>query len=108
MADIMGNQLLHRYTLAVAKEENSGPQVDVVTSFYRGSIDPPYREMIVTMIEHGLFDDFIAGVLQGLVYRGKNSPYFNSFNEDTHRRHKPSKYFSFFTMGDRPSLPSKS
>ena len=75
MADIMGNQLLHRYTLAVAKEENSEPQVDVVTSFYRRSVDPPYREMVVTMIEHGLFDDFIVDVLQGLAYRGTVSPY---------------------------------
>ena len=70
MAVILGSQLLHRYTLAIAEDNEGGPFVNVTTSFYRGQCDPAYRDMIGHMIDDGLFDDFIAGVLQGLVYQG--------------------------------------
>ena len=44
--------------------------MDVIASFYRGHVDPAYRNMMKDMIDSGLFDEFIAGVLQGLVYGG--------------------------------------
>ena len=75
----MGKRLLYRYTLSIAKDEpvpgaeNEGPRMDVVTSFYRGHVDPAYRSLVSDMIEGGLFDEFISGVLQGLVYQGECS-----------------------------------
>ena len=75
--DIMGKCLLYRYTLSITKDapdpgaESAGPQMDIVTSFYRGHVDPAYRLLVSNMIEDGLFDEFISGVLQGLVHQGK-------------------------------------
>ena len=68
-------QLLYRYTLAIAKEVpasgvEAGPQLDVTASFYRGRVDPAYRSLVKIMIDDGLFDDFIAGVFQGLASTG--------------------------------------
>ena len=76
MADITGKQLLHRYTLKISKsaegaEQVEAPIMEVVASFYRGAVDAGYREMVKNMIDVGLFDEFLAAVLQGLVHQGK-------------------------------------
>jgi len=72
-------QLLHRYILRVVKdanvslveEDSEKVGLEVVASFYRGSIDPSYKLMVGDMIDAGLFDAFIAAVLQGLVHQGE-------------------------------------
>ena len=81
MSDVLGKQLLHRYILSISHDEpapgaeDSVPQMEVITSFYRGHVDPAYKLLVSNMIDEGLFDEFISGVLQGLVYQGKSRDY---------------------------------
>lgn len=84
MTETGNKQLLHRYILKVVKdatadmteEDPNRIGLEVVASFYRGSIDPSYKLMVGDMIDAGLFDSFIAAVLQGLVHQGMFFIYF--------------------------------
>lgn len=73
----LGKQLLHRYIMKIVKEAVTAgmvdqvPQMEVVTSFYRGRVDPAYQLLMKDMIDGGLFDEFISATLQGLVHQGK-------------------------------------
>ena len=69
-------QILHRYILKIANDNATpetmdiAPQMEVIVSFYRGQVDPTYQIMMKDMIDGGLFDEFIAATLQGLVHQG--------------------------------------
>ena len=79
MNELMNKQILHRYILNIKKDDppsdatENSPQMEVVVSFYRGQVDPAYQVMMKDMIDAGLFDDFIAGTLQGLVHQGESA-----------------------------------
>lgn len=76
---LANKQLLHRYSLKIARDNVSTnmmdevPQMEVVTSFYRGRVDPSYQLLMKDMIDGGLFDEFIAATLQGLVHQGERN-----------------------------------
>ena len=83
MSDMANKQLLHRYTVKVVKDEvpdnmtEKVPNLEIIASFYRNHVDPGYQFMMKELFDAGIFDEFVAAVLQGLLHQGTSFPPFS-------------------------------
>ena len=62
-------KVLSRYELELAAPDGDRKLV-INTSFYRRSVDPGYGQLIKTMLNQGLFDNYILILVQALLSSG--------------------------------------
>ena len=64
-------KLIHRFEIKVTSDHAGETTSSVMTSFYREHLDPAYQQMIIGMLEQGLFDPFIGSVIYSTTVNGK-------------------------------------
>ena len=64
-------QVLSRYNLKLDAPDNERC-LTITTSFYRRSVDAGYKQLIGSLLEEGVFDNYILILVQALLSAGIN------------------------------------